>query len=132
MNKLVTAALARLEEPSTYAGLAAIMAAVGTALAAQGPERYAALAGAVLAGLVAVAKAEGNTKVVALATAVENALPAVESVLTRTSASGSVATVKATVVQAAQATVAAEAPAVVAATVNAAAAAADAELKKII
>ena len=50
---------ARLKEPSTYAGLAAIGTAAGVALNAVSTGAYVVAVGAALAGAVAFCKAEG-------------------------------------------------------------------------
>ena len=56
--KFVLAVLARLREPSTYAGLSAICVAISLALSLTGVARYAALLMALVTGIGAVARAE--------------------------------------------------------------------------
>lgn len=57
IKKIVAWALARLNEPSTWAGLAAGAGAIGTAL-----QSHAGLGAAVIAGVVAAVKSEKGAK----------------------------------------------------------------------
>ena len=52
---------ARLQEASTYAGLAAVCVAVSSALSQAGTARYVALFGAVASGVGAIARSEHNS-----------------------------------------------------------------------
>lgn len=72
MKSFVSTLVARLAEPSTYAGVSAVALAVASALALTGPARYAALATALLGGAIAIAKSESRP---ALAEALDRALP---------------------------------------------------------
>jgi hypothetical protein len=59
--KFLSMVSARLQEPSTYAGLSAVCVAVSSALSQAGTARYLALFGAVATGVGAIARAEHNS-----------------------------------------------------------------------
>lgn len=63
MKSLLSTLLARLAEPSTYAGLSAVALTIAGALALTGPARYAALATALIGGAIAIAKSESEPAV---------------------------------------------------------------------
>ncbi len=69
--KLLSSLAARFREASTYAGLAALFAAVASALDQSGVARDVALFGAIAAGIGAIAKSENN---VALANVMDQAV----------------------------------------------------------
>lgn len=64
MKSFLSGVLARLAEPSTYAGLSAVSLAVAGALGQNGTARYAALTSAAIGGVIAVARSEGGAAVV--------------------------------------------------------------------
>ena len=72
MKSFLSTLLARLAEPSTYAGLSAVALAIASALALTGAARYAALATALIGGAIAIAKSESKPGV---AETLDQALP---------------------------------------------------------
>ncbi|WP_419730775.1 hypothetical protein [Lichenicola sp.] len=72
MTSFLSTLLARLDEPSTYAGLSALALTVAGALALTGPARYTALATALIGGAIAIAKSESKP---AIAEALDRVLP---------------------------------------------------------
>jgi hypothetical protein len=72
MTSILSSLVARLREPSTYAGLSALALAVANALSQSGTARDAALVGAAVSGAVAVVRSETTSK---LATSLQAAAP---------------------------------------------------------
>jgi len=83
----------RLLEPSTYAGISAVCLALADALGQNGDARWAALASAILTGLVAIARSEGATKLAGILTeaapVVSSLVPVVEAAIEAKTAAGS-------------------------------------------
>lgn len=79
--KLVSQVSARLQEPSTYAGLSGVFVALSTAFSQAGVARYVALFGAVATGVGAIARAENNSTLSDAMDRAAQLVPALESAI---------------------------------------------------